>query len=124
MPILKRALVYIRKGWVKNTWAKDSYDIDVDPTDNHAVCWCATGALIRAASELGAKSEELCFDALRAAIPKKDIGLSIAGFNDAKSTNQNDIIKLFERAIKASRPTRKISSKRPRGNVRNVRNGR
>ena len=47
--ILEAAAAIVKQGWCQCTAAKDIHGDGVDPTSRHAVAWCASGAIQRAA---------------------------------------------------------------------------
>ncbi len=46
--LLKRARVYVKKGWTRHTAARDEHGHPVDPHGSTAVKWCAYGAFHKA----------------------------------------------------------------------------
>ena len=55
--VLRRAAQIVRKGWTQGYFAKDRNKNNVSSIDRSAVCWCASGALIKAEREIcGTKS--------------------------------------------------------------------
>lgn len=47
-----RELISDEKSWIQGVYARDKDHDIVDPSDPHAVCWCAAGAVCKAGTEL------------------------------------------------------------------------
>lgn len=101
--ILKKArkLITTSSKWTKGVLAGDKDGVPVPPCDRRAVCWCASGAIIKAAGGVWKAGpawrplEDLLFKMQwRHSIPD-----SIPGFNDNSTHKQ--VLALFDKAIKS-----------------------
>ncbi len=90
LEVLKAGLERIKRGWCKNTFARNARGLPVHSMDETACQWCAIGAL-------PASGRYLAVESLFAA----NKGLPPASLNDLPDTTQADIIALYERAIAA-----------------------
>jgi hypothetical protein len=50
--VLLKAVEILDRGWTKGVYARDNIGLPVDYDNEAAVCWCANGAIERAAFEL------------------------------------------------------------------------
>lgn len=102
--VLKQALKYVRKGWVKNSSAETKRGAPVDPTSRSAARWCITGAVHRACSTSrnGSVSwwlyDQACYEIKKAAKIPADMG--VPQWNDKPSRTKAQVIKAFQLAIK------------------------
>ena len=78
--LLRAASVYVRRGWVRKTNARNAEGLQVDPEGNEAVCWCAQGAMSAAMRHLGLRHPFLFDDDPTMNVAKADdiIGRRVA----------------------------------------------
>lgn len=98
LQILKdaRALIADEKNWTKDAFARNSSGEKVDPTNEGAVCFCAIGALAKAAG-VNPEGELPAENLLVSEMLEWDARDSIPDFND--SHPHADVLTLFDRAI-------------------------
>lgn len=101
--VLKRAKKLIEtKGWTQRVAARDKDGNEADPQSRKASCFCAMGAVERAA--LGTKDTVYTTafyhaeEALGLAVPAQYHG-SIPDYNDAPRRTKAQVLALFDRAI-------------------------
>lgn len=92
--ILDDAKALIEKGWHQGYYARDEHGERRQPTDEHAVAFCAIGALERAGNDMPIAAEALAKQALRYAVPGQDV----VGFNDAPGRTKAEVLEVFEAA--------------------------
>lgn len=87
-----------RKGWTRCYYARNSEGVEVDVHSDSAACFCISGALSRAKSELKASNRiyELAYKILTKVTPRNNI----VRFNDDECKSQTQAIKMFEAAIR------------------------
>lgn len=90
-----RALIENPANWTKEHLARDLDDSSVLPSSGDAVCWCAAGAVMRAASDDAGPAYTLARDELIHALPEGHT--SLVNFND--DSGHADVLALFDRAI-------------------------
>lgn len=103
--VLVRAQQILKDGaWTKGAIARDAYGLKVSPDAYDATCWCAIGAIDKAALELYGeiphKELNAIIDSMLLQLP--DPFWLIGTFNDAPETTLEDVINLFQRAIDAT----------------------
>lgn len=88
----------IRKNWAQGSLAVDEDGEKVSPNSEQAVGWCALGAVgVKDESKLNAagRALEICLD------PEiLEMGESVPYFNDDVAGDAEDVVKLFNKAIK------------------------
>lgn len=107
---LKGAKARIEKGWTKGDFAKDKDGWSVSAVDETATCFCTIGAL---RAEFGhEKVRQVGYRKVKRLIQKYaeatevgqeleyEYGFSIAGFNDHPRTTKEDVLAVFDAAIK------------------------
>lgn len=96
LTILKEARELVSRGWTQGFYARGHYGSPVSVDSNSAICFCALGAVVRIGNDnfnfIRAK------DVLTANLVDFD---SVISFNDHPDTKFDDVIALFDRAIKA-----------------------
>ena len=104
----KEILVTARKrieepaNWTQGFSALD-YDGDpVEPTSEHAQCWCMAGAVYSVLPE-GIHGRE-AFEALERAICGEVNGDAIPNFNDDSRRSHGEVLAMFDHAIAALTP--------------------
>lgn len=112
--------VLMIQGWTKGTYARDAVHLPCSPLSKRAVCFCAEGALLRAAGAVGVlpKSEMVRADIelrisdyveefmlsevvakLNKFVPRR--AAELWKLNDASETI-GPVLKVFDKAIKAA----------------------
>jgi hypothetical protein len=98
LEVLEGALEILRdpKRWTKGTLARDSSGKPTDISGNYAVCFCASGAIIKASFNIGyMKARHSLSDVVG--------NCSISWWNDAPERTHAEIIQGFEKAIAVER---------------------
>lgn len=107
-----RALISEPEHWTRGTMARVGVrGRHVDSKDADATCFCALGALRRAASS-GSEFEEVRY-LLGRAIGSLGAGKRIALYNDrkgCKTKRHAEILAAFDAAIKLSKPRKRVSA--------------
>lgn len=101
--VLKRAAKVIERGWTQRALAKDDLGQRVLPESENAVCWCAYGAIDRAAVELGVDVESevaLNAESLASSLAWERYRTSLPGFNDRVAKSGEEVAKLLKDAAK------------------------
>lgn len=98
--VLKKAreLISDEKAWTKGWFAKDERGRDVYADDPGAVCFCAMGAIDRAAEECGGVDDVPALNMLVRALG----GTAIDLFNDAPERTHAEVLAAFDKAIASS----------------------
>lgn len=108
--VLRAALAILSKkgAWTQGTWARGKSGQKVDIWSRSAVCFCAGGALRRAASAAGVHyltARDTARDAERALIavvcPGAVPGGVVADWNDSPSRRKSEVLAAFRKAIAA-----------------------
>lgn len=115
--VLQRARALVDKGWCKGVSATNAEHIGVHPLDDEAVCWCAGGAIDRAAVDLNAilATSYLARERLEASIDRHspdireirenagydpcDLIMTVIAFNDRDGTTKEEVLRMFDLAI-------------------------
>lgn len=95
--VLRKARGYIERGWTQGATARDGAGYSVMPCDADAVSWCASGALSIASGDGG--TDYSAAAALSYACDDKH-GMTVTQFNDHRAKNKDDVLALFDIAIK------------------------
>lgn len=91
---LKEGKRKIKKNWLQGEWAIDENGDEVKATSEKAVGWCALGAV-------GLNTDEKLNPAGRALTVALEPGwTSVFEFNDDGAETAQDVVKVFDRAIK------------------------
>lgn len=97
LQVLKKARKLIEtKGWTQVVEARDEDGNAIDYRDERAICFCALGALWRAADGF---ESDLAVDA-RATLASCVHTDHIIDWNDRKRRTKEDVLAAFDRAIK------------------------
>lgn len=86
--------------WTRGSFARDAKEKEVSPTDPTARSFCTWGANLHANTALGLRVAYKADTALEAVLDRKAYGCA-ADFNDDPDTTYEDVISLFDRAIKS-----------------------
>lgn len=118
--LLKEARNYIANGWIKQKYAGDRDGNGTDTYDDNAVCFCALGAIERAANKLYESFpedlitqiisspiylEEEAVKLIDAEIPQdqrvsaRSASRRVILWNDHIDRTQEDVLKVFDAAI-------------------------
>jgi hypothetical protein len=89
--IAARKLIEKPENWTQETSARDAAGRETLPTSPRAVCWCASGAILRAGRA----------DAGNALFALRSVG-NIAHFNDTHT--HPEVLALLDKAIEATAP--------------------
>jgi anti-sigma regulatory factor (Ser/Thr protein kinase) len=99
--VLGRAAHHVREGWCQDDDAIDLQGRPVQPWDERASAWSLLGAIVAALDGPAGGGSELPPGALAAAmtaIAELIEETSLAGWNDAPTRTQNEVIDVLERA--------------------------
>lgn len=88
-----RKILAAKKRWTQGTEARTPDGFTTNARDPNAVCFCAMGAMFKAADDLCLPTPR--FYALKQASPDG----SIVSFNDRDTTTHKDVRAWFDRAI-------------------------
>lgn len=103
--VLVRARGLIEKGWTQRAFARTEEGVAVVTLDEKATCFCAIGAIRRAAYELdGSKTasvaaENIVGEAILTVECLLPVGFDLPEFNDHRYTKQRNILDLFDNAV-------------------------
>jgi hypothetical protein len=98
--ILRRAREIISdpEKWTQGTYARDGYEAPIDPGDGLACCWCALGAIAKAAIEMNAQPGDGS-----AAVDKLQVlaGSPVCSLNDhgPRFEAHAAVLSLFDKAL-------------------------
>lgn len=97
--VLARKLLSDPKKWIKGAYARSAANHVIRPTSKKAVCFCLSGAILRYT-----KDDDLAYDhaerAVKHVLTRTFASTrSLAGFNDADSTQHADVLRVLDRAI-------------------------
>jgi hypothetical protein len=105
--IVRKAADILRKGWTQGTMARDGDSLPVGVTDSTAKCWCAVGAISRAAWDTY-RSSLSYFDAKTDLLYEMDRfcditgkGRSVINFNDSHAQSVDEVIEMFNRYVES-----------------------
>jgi anti-sigma regulatory factor (Ser/Thr protein kinase) len=99
--VLAEAAARVREGWCQEADALDSRGRQVEPWSEQAAAWPLLGAIVAALDHPEAAMSEVPVQALAtamAALGEHVEERSLAGWNDAPTRTQRDVIALLERA--------------------------
>lgn len=95
--LAKEAARLVRQGWCQHSYSKDKDGNNCWPGDENAVCFCATGAVMRGLLNLkmfnGAKTEQEVTEAFGLAVRH-----SMIYFNDCVAQSQDEVAVAFDKA--------------------------
>ena len=99
-----RSLISKEESWVKNYTAKDEFGHAIPPINDSAVCWCASGAIDRAAYLSDEANHSIIYaNCLRFMKIHGSWGYyTLSIYNDDPVTTHGDILSLFDKAIEKS----------------------
>lgn len=103
--ILKRArkILSVRKRWIKKVYARDKDGNDLYGSDSTAVCFCAEGAVEKAAKDLNLSYGDSTIGLLYTSLPHSRGDYStIYVYNDAPKRKHIEVLRWFDRAIALS----------------------
>jgi hypothetical protein len=98
LELLTAARARIKKGWCQETYARDANGASISVRDPSAVSFCLYGAL------LSLESPDHIFVEADAIIRSLGGG---TGWNDAKGRTQEDVLRVYDRAIEIARKKEK-----------------
>lgn len=90
--VLKRARELIEQGWVQGDWRVTD--------DNGKMSFCAIGALNEASTKVNWETKDEARELLGSAL--RNGYHDVIEYNDADGRRKADVLKLFDRAIKAA----------------------
>jgi hypothetical protein len=94
--VLVRARAYLKKGWTRKAFARDTKGESCGAREGKASCWCASGALERATG--GTRAFKTFFAAETEL--KKTVGCdSIPTWNDDIAQTRTGVVRAFTRTI-------------------------
>lgn len=93
-----RAKIERPECWIKGDYAVSSSFIEVEPTDNNAICFCSKGALMAVVDEESLEAMQAEFF-LERAIPDTGQREGVISYNDRMDTTHANVLALFDRAI-------------------------
>jgi len=106
--VLKEAKKIVTKGWCQGHYAVDKKGGIVSEYSRAVSKCCATGAIFRAA---GMQHSTVAFSFLEKVIPHRaGESSSIPTWNDNKRRTKKQVLKAFDRAIKAAEKAEKTST--------------
>jgi hypothetical protein len=91
--VAARALIEHPEAWTKGEYARDKKGNRVSPSSRKAACWCARGAILRAAAgniPAGFRAHDRLWAVIRG---------SITRWNDAPERTHAEVLAAFDRAI-------------------------
>ena len=109
--ILEGAKALLDRGWNQNNFAQNAAGEPVQPEEGSACSWCLTGALARAAQNIGVSARVLPYraalKALQEAVPFRarggfkdfDAVTDLTAFNDFFTRTADEVIALVDAAI-------------------------
>lgn len=102
-----KAIIADPHHWTKGTYAKDKYGSEISYGATTATCFCASGAVRRAAQdgEYHTDIREVAFQLLRSAtkrVLRKGRSAPVPEFNDANHRTHDQVMRMFDYAIKAA----------------------
>ena len=106
--VMSLARRYVKKGWTQHADARDVHGTAAVPTDEVAVCWCATGAIRRAMEDLFSQKMlgdycyffMLSFPYLPANVDTTTAPiLGLESFNDDTNRTQAEVLAAFDTVI-------------------------
>jgi len=107
MTILTKAREKIALGWCQEVYARDAKGKSVISNDVSACRWCVVGALSIAVEDCSHLFPEM-LEFLSRFLPSAVSGEGESGlgnYNDARTTTQQDILALLDRAIAVAKKT-------------------
>lgn len=93
--ILKQARKLIQQGWCQEAYARDANGNKVEAVDETAVCWCISGAILKAAGGYQGRhgeDAERVVDYFAVVIGTIDV----SGWNDSPATTKEKVLKAID----------------------------
>ena len=90
-----RALLEAPERWTQGAFARTRKGQPCESDDSDAVCWCIRGALTKSAGGRDSPARNDLLDVVERCVPC----LSLAVWNDAKSTTHADVLALLDTVI-------------------------
>lgn len=99
--VLRKARGYIEQGWTQGAYARDDAFEPVEFNNRRAVCFCAVGAVSRAAHDLGTGSagSEAALEELSGHCADEMYADVLHEHNDKVLNSQAEALAWFDRAI-------------------------
>lgn len=96
--ILEAAYRLLKKGWTQKTYAtdKNGEQCSYRKSDNVAVCYCLSGAILRS----GGLPGEAAYQAIYQVLPKQYSYMGIVAWNDQPERTQEEVLDVVKKAIK------------------------
>lgn len=94
--VLLKAAALVERGWTQDAGARSAKGNHVRSTGRAAVCWCAEGAIQKAAFGGDGYAYHFAKGALLRALPKR--ALSIPDWNDAPGRTQAEVVAALKAA--------------------------
>lgn len=91
---LKKARIYLKKGWIRDVFARNTEGFGVGARSDAACGVCLMGAISRATRH--APTRRRVIDAIRRANPH--VGL-LPHFNDSRTTTHRDVLRVVDAAL-------------------------
>jgi hypothetical protein len=92
--LLQESKARVERGWTQVVMARDAAGGLVAAWSEHAVCWCALGAL--RAGSLDSSVAEMF---LSRALPAEAMRENVAAWQDEPGRQKEEVVALFDRAI-------------------------
>ena len=98
---LKKARVLINRGWCKGAWSLEVLHEYKNKPSEYVCHYCASGALNEVEKVwISIASEQLRLSAKRYAREKNYFAFTLTRFNDNQNTTKQDVLNVFDIAIK------------------------
>lgn len=100
--ILTSARALIEQGWAQSSYARRADELTVDVLNEHAVCFCMVGSVLRASNVSCAAYDRDEFPDVAEALNVIRLAINsfpIVQFNDSPNRVKEDVIAAFDRAI-------------------------
>lgn len=94
-----KALIEDESSWTQKTYARNKKGDAVDYLSDAATCFCTLGALHKAGENGSDFAEKKVLEIMLAIISEGGFQY-ISRFNDAEGRNHEDVLELFDKAIK------------------------
>jgi hypothetical protein len=100
--VLDRAAELVERGWTQHVYARDKNGEPVKYLQREAVCFCAQGAIFRAAGMHSARSQTRGFQAIRL-LGQAARWRQVALWNDHPGRRQATVVKTLRKAAALAR---------------------